>query len=237
MIKVDKLSVWGFGHAIRGMRNPMNSWKKSDSKILSCGYFENNTCEDCIFGPENMLDSCFNSGYFVRIGPNDMSLMKSLYHGGPEHRKYLRQIMVSMDILAPLYWWKEFDTYKIGTTANSCSTMHKIHDKEFAVDDFSHDHLDEFGMAMLENVINYLNESRRHYISSKSKDDWWQMIQILPTSYNQLRTVTMNYENIVNIIHQRKNHKLTEWNEFVDILSGFPLIKDIVNDEDEEDQE
>ena len=230
MIKVDKINIWGFEHAIRGMRNPMNSWKKSDSEFLNCGYLEdvgNNTCEDCIFGREDMPDSCFNSGYFVRIGPNDLELMKKLYKGGPEHRKYLRQIMVSMDILAPLYWWKEFDTYKVGTTANSCSTMHKIHAKEFVVDDFSHDHLDEFGMAMLSNIINYLNENRRYYISTKKHEYWWQMIQILPTSYNQLRTVTMNYENVVNIINQRFSHKLTEWPEFVDILSGLPFIKDI----------
>lgn len=243
MIKVDKIDIWGFEHAIRGMRNPMNSWKKSDSKILNCGYLEDfgsntgdNICEDCIFGQEGMWDSCFNSNEFIHIGPNDMALMKSLYHGGPEHRKYLRQIMVSMDILAPLYWWKEFDTYKIGTTANSCSTMHKIHAKEFGIDDFSHDHLDEFGMAMLGSIINYLNENRRYYISTKKKEYWWQMIKILPTSYNQLRTVTMNYENVVNIIHQRKNHKLDEWNELVDILSGFPLIKDIMDDKDEEEK-
>lgn len=230
MIKVDKINVWGFEHAIRGMRNPMNSWKKSDSEFLNCGYMEefgNCSCENCIFGREDMPDSCFNSGYFVHIGPNDLELMKKLYKGGPEHRKYLRQIMVSMDILAPLYWWKEFDTYKIGTTANSCSTMHKIHAKEFVIDDFSHDELDEFGMAILGNIINYLNENRRYYISTKKHEYWWQMIQILPTSYNQLRTVTMNYENVVNIINQRFSHKLTEWPEFVDILSGLPFIKDI----------
>lgn len=244
MIKVDKINVWGFEHAIRGMRNPMNSWKKSDSEFLNCGYMEefgNCSCEDCIFGREDMPDSCFNSGYFVHIGPNDLELMKKLYKGGPEHRKYLRQIMVSMDILAPLYWWKEFDTYKVGTTANSCSTMHKIHAKEFVVDDFSHDHLDEFGMAMLSNIINYLNENRRYYISAKKHEYWWQMIQILPTSYNQLRTVTMNYENVVNIIDQRFSHKLTEWPEFVDILSGLPFIKDIfwtdiLNTEKEENE-
>lgn len=244
MIKVDKINVWGFEHAIRGMRNPMNSWKKSDSEFLNCGYMEDfgdNTCEDCIFGREDMPDSCFNSGYFVHIGPNDLELMKKLYKGGPEHRKYLRQIMVSMDILAPLYWWKEFDTYKVGTTANSCSTMHKIHAKEFVIDDFSHDELDEFGMAMLGNIINYLNENRRYYISTKKHEYWWQMIQILPTSYNQLRTVTMNYENVVNIINQRFSHKLTEWPEFVDILSGLPFIKDIfwtdiLNTEKEENE-
>lgn len=240
MIKVDKIDIWGFEHAIRGMRNPMNSWKKSDSSVFNCGYMEdfgNCSCDSCIFYREGDPVYCFDSGYFVYIGPNDMALMKSLYHGGPEHRKYLRQIMVSMDILAPLYWWKEFDTYKIGTTANSCSTMHKIHAKEFGIDDFSHDHLDEFGMAMLTSIINYLNENRRYYISTKKRECWWQMIQILPTSYNQLRTVTMNYENVVNIIHQRKNHKLSEWNEFVDILSGFPLIKDIMDGEDEEEKE
>ena len=240
MIKVDKIDIWGFEHAIRGMRNPMNSWKKSDSSVFNCGYMEefgNCTCNNCIFYREGDPAFCFDSGFFVHIGPNDMALMKSLYHGGPEHRKYLRQIMVSMDILAPLYWWKEFDTYKIGTTANSCSTMHKIHAKEFVVDDFSHDKLDEFGMAMLSSIINYLNENRRYYISTKKREYWWQMIQILPTSYNQLRTVTMNYENVVNIIHQRKNHKLTEWNEFVDILSKFPLIKDIMDSEDEEEKE
>lgn len=237
MIKVDKIDIWGFQHAIRGMRNPMNSWDKSDSEFLNCECIEylmdtDTVCSRCIY---RNSDSCFNSHEFTWIGPNDFSLMKSLYHGGPEHRKYLRQIMVSMDILAPLYWWKEFDTYKVGTTANSCSTMHKIHAKEFVIDDFSHDELDEFGMAMLTNIINYLNENRRYYISTKKREYWWQMIQILPTSYNQLRTVTMNYENVVSIIHQRKNHKLNEWNEFVDILSGFPLIKDLYDDEEDKE--
>lgn len=206
MIKVENIDVWGFEHAIRGMRNPMNSWDKSDS-------YQTDFTDDGKNG-------------FV-VGQNDLDLMRRLYKAGTEHRKYLRQIMVSLDITAPLYWWKEFDTYKIGTTANSCSTMHKIASKEFELDDFSHEHL-VAGLYTLKYVIDMLNIARNVYLKSKSKEDWWQMIQLLPTSYNQKRTVTLNYENVVTMIKQRSGHKLDEWNMFIKIIQELPYVKEIV---------
>lgn len=226
MIKVEKIWTGNFENAIRGMRNPMNSWEKSDS---TCAFHmvEN-------FAPDDPMRHKYYKwndefGFNVKLGASDLSLMKKLYSAGTEHRKFMRQIFASMDITAPLYWWKEFDTYKVGTCANSCSTMHKIHAKEFTIDDFSYDHLDEFGMAMLGSIINYLNENRRHYILSENKEDWWQLIQILPSSYNQKRTVTMNYENAASIINQRKNHKLDEWRDLCDILlDELPYLREIM---------
>lgn len=221
MIKVEKIDVWGFEHAIRGMRNPMNSWDKSDS------YFE------------DTID--VNSKAFS-IGENDLDLMKRLYKAGTEHRKYLRQIFVSMDITAPLYWWKEFDTYKVGTVANSCSTMHKIAAKEFELDDFSHEHLLNESIELFKTTIDSLNQWRNKYIVASKIDDivgadllpskktvWWQMIQLLPSSYNQKRTVTFTYENVMTMIRQRTGHKLDEWNQFVEILKDLPYIKEIMN--------
>ena len=205
MIKVENVDVWGFDHGIRGMRNPMNSWDKSDS-----GYGLDGEDEDV----------------FV-IGNNDLDLMRRLYKAGSEHRKYLRQIFVSMDITAPLYWWKEFDTYKIGTVSNSCSTMHKIHAKEFEYDDFSHEHLLYDWQSQLMNTIAMLNTAREWYLITKDKKWWWQMIQLLPSSYNQKRTITMNYENVMTIINQRTGHKLDEWNEFVTELLNLPYVKEI----------
>ena len=165
---------------------------------------------------------------FYEIGKNDLDLMRRLYKAGSEHRKYLRQICVSMDITAPLYWWKEFDQYKVGTTTNSTSTMHKIHAKEFTLEDFSIEHLNEDVVEKPFNtIIDCLNFFRGLYLQSKDKDDWWQMIQLLPSSYNQRRTVTMNYENVVNMVHQRTGHKLDEWNEFVEILKDLPYVKEI----------
>ena len=220
MIKVENIDFWGFEHAVRGMRNPMNSWDRSDS-------FEFPPDED-------------GSPW---LGNNDLDLMKRLYSAGTEHRKYLRQIFVSMDITAPLYWWKEFDTYKVGTVSNSCSTMHKIAEKEFTLEDFSHEHL--IGTSeqqvpyssnvpyiidfriQLEQVITSLNNARELYIETKDKKYWWQMIQLLPSSYNQKRTVTMNYENVVCILNQREGHKLDEWNEFCRILKDLPYISKI----------
>lgn len=211
MIKVENIEVWGFKHAIRGMRNPMNSWDKSDS------YFRGETSWS--------------------VGKNDLDLMRRLYKAGTEHRKYLRQISVSMDITAPLYWWKEFDTYKVGTVANSCSTMHKIAAKEFELDDFSHEHLisDEpvpckivSPHQCLEVQIQVLNIYREMYLEYKDKKYWWQMIQLLPSSYNQRRTVTMNYENVMTIIKQRSGHKLDEWNQFVETLKDLPYITEIM---------
>lgn len=195
MIKFENLEEWGFEHAIRGMRNPLNSWDRSDS--MPGG----------------------QAGY--QIGENDLKLMKRLYNNGPEHRKYLRQIFVSVDITAPLYWWKEFDTYKVGTTANSCSTMHKIASKSFSREDFSCEHLDEIPLSTLDTIISRLNICRDIFnVNKADKHAWWQMIQLLPSSYNQKRTITMNYENIINMLGQRKNHKLDEWNQFCDYFEN-----------------
>lgn len=205
MIKVENIEVWGFEHAIRGMRNPLNSWDRSDS-----GY--------------GLLTNDLNS---FDIGKNDLDLMKRLFNAGTEHRKYLRQIFVSMDIVAPLYWWKEADTYKVGTTSNSCSTMHKIHAKEFTLDDFSTEHLTEYSVEQLESLIGWLNMCRVNYNLDKEREYWWQMIQLLPSSYNQKRTVTMDYENVFSIIKQRSGHKLDEWNEFVKILKTLPYVMEI----------
>ena len=191
MLEVSDVEVFNFEGAIRGMRNPMNSWNRSDSYYGCSG----DTCDFCMSQEE-----CINVYHNYRIGQADLQLMRKLYKGGSEHRKYLRQIIISMDILAPLYWWKEFDTYKVGTVANSCSTMHKIHAKKFCLDDFSHEHLTENFSCVLSGVISDLNYARSLYIKTKDKKYWWQLIQLLPSSYNQLRTVTMNYENAVNLI-------------------------------------
>lgn len=217
MIKIEKVDTWGFGHAIRGMRNPMNSWSKSDSHMCfgigteRCGYMSR--CQE---------NSCYD------IGDRDLGLMQSLYNGGAEHRKYLRQIFVSADITAPLYWWKEFDTYKVGTVANSCSTMHKIASKPFSIDDFSHDHMTPSALEFMQMIVRQLEEVRLKYIESKQSTDWYDMIQLLPSSYNQMRTVTMNYENVVNIIHQRSGHRLCEWNELVAELKKLPWLNEIM---------
>ena len=219
MLKVEHLEIWGFEHAIRGMRNPMNSWDRSDSR----------------YEYENIRDY---KGEYV-IGPNDLKLMRKLYLGGTEHRKFVRQICISLDITAPLYWWKEFDTYKVGTVANSCSTMHKITEKEFALEDFSHEHLDSTSMNMLVDLINYLNyDVRSDYIKTKDKNLWWQMIQLLPSSYNQKRTITMNYENAASIRNQRAGHKLDEWQNLIEIFDeDLPYFTDITGkDEDDGDK-
>ena len=200
MISVTNPEVFGWKAAIRGMRNPMNSWDKSDS-------FE----ED---------------GDFI-IGPNDMKLMWQLIRSGAEHRKFLRMIHAQMDVTAPLYWWKEFDTYKVGTVANSCSTMHKIHSKVFILDDFSHEHLTGKSLEVLQSTIDRLNFCREVYLKDKDKDLWWQMIQLLPSSYNQKRTIDLNYEVCRIIIHQRTGHKLDEWNQFVDALKNLDYMGDL----------
>lgn len=199
MIKVENIEVFNFEGALRGMRNPKNSWAKSDSD------FKNDI-----------------------IGENDLNLMRKLYRAGSEHRKYARQIFISMDITAPLYWWKEMDQYRINVTTDSCSTMHKIDDKELEFDDFSVDHLEDFSWNRLDDLITHLNICRARYIETGDKKYWWQMIQLLPSSYNQRRTITMNYENVFNIIHQRAHHKLDEWRELVDILLGLPYVKEIM---------
>lgn len=207
MIKVEHIDVRGMHAAIRGMRNPMNSWDRSDSYDVD-------------------LDEGGPSLYI--IGDADLKLMKQLLQAGPEHRKYLRMIMVYMDITAPLYWWKEYDTYKVSTVANSCSTMHKIHAKEFTLEDFSHEHLCGASVDHLEMLIDWLNDCRKSYIEQKHKEDWWQMIQLLPSSYNQKRTVMINYETALSMIRQRFGHKLNEWREFVQVLQDLPYMKILV---------
>lgn len=204
MIKVEGIEVWGFEHAVRGMRNPMNSWDKSDSV--------------------EVID-------MFHLGGEDLDLMQRLYKAGTEHRKYLRQIFVSMDIVAPLYWWKEFDTYKVGTVSNSCSTMHKIHVKEFTLDDFSCEHIGD-DIYTMKWVIECLNFDRVKYFNTKDKKYWWQMIQLLPSSYNQRRTITMNYENVMSIINQRSGHKLDEWNDLIAVLKEMPYVKEIRGEEE-----
>ena len=208
MIKVEAIEVFGIEGAMRGMRNPLNSWDKADTTV---------------------------SDDILEIGENDLNLATRLIKAGTEHRKFLRMIHVQMDVTAPLYWWKEADTYKVGTTANSCSTMHKIAAKEFALGDFSHDHLFNDAVvyngyvstSVLECVIGALNEFRNLYLETKDKRYWWQMIQLLPSSYNQRRTWDMSMETLLSILHQRKNHKLDEWNEFRDVcLEQVPYLKE-----------
>ena len=241
MIKIENTEVMGWEHAIRGMRNPLNSWDKSDSEFIrdpDYGCSGNCPCEDI----DGHCDCCF-------IGSNDLDLMKRLRNAGTDHRKFMRMITVYVDITAPLYWWKEFDTYKVGTVANSCSTMHKIHDKEFTLDDFSCEHLfkeDDVGsmyysataeeeftsIDVLKVIIEALNTYRKTYIAVKadtvsdydhtSKEYWWQMIQLLPSSYNQKRTVMLNYEVLANIYKSRRNHKLDEWHTFCDWIEELP---------------
>ena len=201
---------------IMGMRNPMNSWSKSDSEIIFYG------------DPDKHLDELSDGDYDFRIGPNDWKLMMKLAKGGSDDRKFMRMITVYLDITAPLYWWKEFDTYKVGTVANSCSTMHKIHAKEFALEDFSYEHLlsdsteDMDSMQCLDSIINTLNMYRDSYLRHRSKEYWWQMIQLLPTSYNQKRTVMLNYEVLRNIYFARRFHKLDEWHDFCAWIEKLP---------------
>lgn len=196
MITIEKTEVYGWKTAIRGMRNPMNSWDKDDSII-----------------DENGL---------VDIGENNLKLMKNLVKSGSDHSKFMRVIVVSMDITAPLYWWKEFDTYKVSTVRNSCSTMHKIHDKEFTLDDFSHEQMTTITENMLKNVIGILNVNRQEYIETKDKFYWWQMIQLLPSSYNQKATIQLNYQVLRNMYHSRKNHKLDCWVDFCKWIETLP---------------
>ena len=227
MLKIENTEVTGWEAAIRGMRNPMNSWKKSDSR--SCG-----TCGDCDICID--YDNCpfDHDGHKFVIGPNDLDLMARLRNSGTDHRKFMRMITVYVDILAPLYWWKEFDTYKVGTVANSCSTMHKIHEKEFTLEDFSCEHLENSWLAHLKETIRLLNEARDayHWCNTDAKKEWWwQMIQLLPSSYNQKRTVMLNYEVLANIYKSRRNHKLDEWHIFCDWIESLPYSEIITGEE------
>lgn len=202
MLKVSRIDVMNFENAIRGARNPMNSWARMDS------YYD-------------------DEGNFV-LGDNDLSLAARLAKAGSDHRKFLRQVIVSMDISAPLYWWKEFDTYKVGTVANSCSTMHKIQAKEFTREDFSCEKLSDEALSVLDSVISFMESERLRFIETKDKSHWHNMIQLLPTSYNQLRTVTMNYEVLINIYRARRYHKLDEWKILCAEIEKLPYAKELI---------
>lgn len=222
MIKIERTEVMNFENAIRGARNPMNSWDLSDS--------EWQFVED-----PSGISRCEELKFI--IGEKDLNLAQRLVRAGSDHRKFIRQIFISVDITAPLYWWKEFDTYKVGTVANSCSTMHKIHAKEFELDDFSWEHLGEdvivngenlnISLACLRQTISVLNTARQWFVDTKDKTYWWQMIQLLPSSYNQMRTITMNYENALNMYYARRNHKLDEWHTYCDWIETLPYFKEI----------
>ena len=226
MIKIENVEVMGWEHAIRGMRNPKNSWDKSDSIYGTYwGDIDGHKCFD-------------NDGF--TLGNNDFDLMKRLRNAGTDHRKFMRMITAYLDITAPLYWWKEFDTYKVGTVANSCSTMHKIHAKEFTMDDFSNDNLIlwdvdnnvHIPMGCLQDTINVLNACREKYLETKDKMYWWQMIQLLPSSYNQKRTVMLNYEVLANMYKSRKHHKLDEWRNFCEWVKQLPYCELIIGREE-----
>ena len=204
MIKIERTSVMNFDNAMRGARNPLNSWARYDS------YFD-------------------DSGNFV-FGPNDLDLAGRLCRAGSDHRKFLRMIFVSVDITAPLYWWKEFDTYKIATVSNSCSTMHKIHSKEFTREDFSFDKLSDKSLAYMDSLIAYMEQLRKEYLEKKDKQTWYNLIQLLPSSYNQMRTITLNYENLRGMYYSRKDHKLDEWHVLCDWIRSLPYAEPLIVD-------
>ena len=208
MLKLERTSVMNLENAMRGARNPMNSWGRMDSSYDEDGNF------------------C--------LGPNDLDLGRRLRKAGSDHRKFIRQIFVSVDITAPLYWWKEYDTYKVATVANSTSTMHKIHSKAFELDDFSHDHLTKDSLEFMGVIIDRLESIRQKFVAEKKKEDWYDLIQLLPSSYNQMRTCTMNYETLVNIYFARRNHKLQEWHTFCHWIESLPYAKELIIAQEEE---
>lgn len=231
MIKIEHTEVFGWAAAIRGMRNPLESWDKDDLSYPM-------TCAECEL-KDDAHPFCDSQSECLNIGENNLKLMRTLSKGGSDHAKYLRMINVTMDVTAPLYWWKEFDTYKVGTVANSCSTMHKIHAKEFTLDDFSHEHLTYLvenenltwdWKETLSYTVQALNMARELYLETKDKEYWWQMIQLLPSSYNQKRTLQLNYQVLKSMYFARKNHKLDEWHTFCAWCEGLPYFKEICID-------
>lgn len=224
MLKIENAEIMGWEHAIRGMRNPKNSWVKSDSGVCAT---------HCVYTDCHADDVEISTKYI--LGSNDLNLMTTLRNAGTDHRKFMRMITVYLDITAPLYWWKEFDTYKVGTVANSCSTMHKIADKEFTLEDFSCEHLVGIAKDDLHGTTAVLNHFRKLYLQSKDKKYWWQMIQLLPSSYNQKRTVMLNYEVLANIYKSRRNHKLDEWHTLCDWIERLPYSELITGKEEKAD--
>lgn len=236
MIKIDKTEIFGLDAAIRGMRNPMNSWHNSDSGF--CAILPENL--HCYSGCEFMSEEEVCKTNCFTIGDKDMELACKLIKAGSDHRKFMRMIHVQADILAPMYWWKHLDQYKVATTTNSTSTMHKIHAREFTLDDFSHEHLiedfpnDTYWLTSLKTIVWDLNKARELYLKTKDKAYWWQIIQLLPSSYNQLRTIDLNYEVLYNIYFTRKNHKIDEWHTFCEWIEQLPYMKDFLGLEKEE---
>lgn len=254
MLKIENTEVLGWGHAIRGMRNPKNSWEKSDSGV--CATHGPDHCAKCVYTDCHADDIEIGTKYI--IGSNDLTLMTTLRNAGTDHRKFMRMITVYLDITAPLYWWKEFDTYKVGTVANSCSTMHKIAAKEFVTEDFSFEHLEHTAkndvdetllfdasscrdgsellspLGLLQLTIKGLNLYRERFLETKDKKYWWQMIQLLPSSYNQKRTVMLNYEVLANIYKSRRHHKLDEWHTLCDWIESLPYSELITGKEDKQ---
>ena len=221
MIKIENVEVVGWEHAIRGMRNPMNSWDKSDTKWV-----------DYKSDIDAFIDMDVDNYSVKVIGKNDLELMKKLVKAGTDHRKFMRMITVYMNVTAPMYWWKEFDTYKVGTVRNSCSTMHKIHEKEFTLDDFAHEYMTYDALYTLRCVIGSLNNYRKEFIDCNAKEYWYNMIQLLPSSYNQRATLMLNYEVLANIYHSRKLHKLDEWREFCKWIESLPYSELITGGEE-----
>ena len=232
MIKIEDVEVMGMRKAIKGMRNAMNSWKKRDSSLLFCHEII------CALCPYESLDSieCDNKSHFI-IGEADMKLCKNLIKAGSPDRKFLRMIHVQADVTAPLYWWKEYDTYKVGTVANSCSTMHTIHKRDLTLDDFSYEHLIPVALDCLNETIKTINTARQFVVDMKLKEDWWQMIQLLPSSFNQMRTIDLNYENLLSIYRQRKGHKLDEWREFCKWIETLPYMKEFLGLDEQVEKE
>lgn len=220
MIRIENTETLGWKHAIRGMRNPLESWEKSDS-----GFYPVQTMP------------CYDISLEYVVGKNDEELMRKLAKAGSSHAKYRRMMVVYVDITAPLYWFKEFDTYKIGTVSNSCSTMHKIHARDLTLEDFSCEHLNERSLMVLDELLYMINIARERYVKTGCKDEWWQMIQLLPSSFNQKRTVMLNYEVLVGIYRDRKNHKLDEWREFCKWIERLPLSEIITGGGVNEGQE
>ena len=246
MIKIEDVEVMGIRKAIKGMRNAMNSWEKRDSRLFFCHEII------CALCPYESLDSikCDNKSHFI-IGEKDMNLAKRLIKAGSSDRKFLRMIHVQADVTAPLYWWKEYDTYKVGTTTNSTSTMHTIHKRDLTLDDFSYEHLLKSGIDFLQNLINEINRNRHLYtkgfkgvtgdnaygVIPSDKTLWWQMIQLLPSSFNQMRTIDLNYETLLSIYRQRKGHKLDEWREFCKWIETLPYMKEFLGLDEQVEKE
>lgn len=231
MLKIENTEVMGWEHAIRGMRNPKNSWEKSDSGV--CATHGPAHCADCVYTDCHADDVEIGTKYI--LGGDDLTLMTTLRNAGTDHRKFMRMITVYLDITAPLYWWKEFDTYKVGTVANSCSTMHKIAAKEFTLEDFSHEHLGYQSIRVLKDTIKVMNDFREEFIKDHEQVNWWQMIQLLPSSYNQKRTVMLNYEVLANIYKSRRHHKLDEWHTLCDWIESLPYSELITGKEEKAD--